>query len=282
MNKILVTNIQHFCLHDGQGIRTTVFLKGCFLKCPWCANPENISNKVEYYIDSKICIGDKIGCKYNKECKNRSMSDSSCKLNAIKRYGNYYSANDLYEELIKDKPFYINGGGVTFSGGEPLMQINEYIEVLGKLKNQNINVCMETSLFAPSLNLELSLSYFDEYIVDVKLLDKEKCKAILNGNLDLYLSNIKLLFNSKKKVIYRIPLSYEYSLNEENLKNIERLIKEYPPSRVEIFKLHNLAKSKYERLNKDFLEFKEVSDEDLNMITNRFEKLGVKTIILKI
>ena len=103
---MIVTNIQHFCLHDGDGIRTTVFLKGCSLRCPWCANPENINMNIEKYVEKLN----------NKEIE--------------KNYGFNITIDELYSEIVKDKNFYSNGGGVTFSGGEPILQINELEDLL--------------------------------------------------------------------------------------------------------------------------------------------------------
>ena len=122
---MIVTNIQHFCLHDGYGIRTTVFLKGCSLRCPWCANPENINMNIEKYVEKLN----------NKEIE--------------KNYGFNITIDELYSEIVKDKNFYSNGGGVTFSGGEPILQINELEDLLIKLNNENINITFETALFVP-------------------------------------------------------------------------------------------------------------------------------------
>ena len=165
-NKIVLTNIQRFSLHDGPGIRTTVFLKGCNLKCPWCANPENMDFKLIKY--------------FNEETKEEGY------------FGNEIEISKLYNEIIKDKAYYkMNNGGVTFSGGEPLLQIKALEPLLIKLKNENINICIETALQVSTELVRIAAKYIDEFIVDIKILDNEKCKDILNGNLELYYKNLE-------------------------------------------------------------------------------------------
>lgn len=219
--KVRITDIQHFSLHDGPGIRTTVFLKGCSIDCPWCANPECISPKIQG------------------------------------EFGYDISLDDLEKEILKDEPYYKTGGGVTFSGGEPLLQIKQLEPILKSLKLKNINICFETSLFVREKYLNTAKLYTDEFIVDIKMLDKDNTKNILKGNLDQYLNNLKFL--DLEKTTFRIPVT-EYSLNDQNL--ILQLINTFKPKKIEIFKLHNLARGKYEILNRDFYS-KEVSDDDL-------------------
>ena len=199
--KVRITDIQHFCLHDGPGIRTTVFLKGCSLNCPWCANPECISSKIE------------------------------------NGFGYDISLEELETEILKDVPFYKTGGGVTFSGGEPLLQIKNLEPLLKKL---DINICFETALFVPPKSVKLAIKYADEFIVDIKILDKKTCKRIIENDINIYLNNLQIL--DLDKVTFRIPIC-EYTLNDTEL--IIDLLKKYPPKNVEIFIIHNLANDKY-------------------------------------
>ena len=166
---VRVTNIQHFSLDDGPGIRTTVFLKGCNLTCPWCCNPENISFEIENYTHN-------------------SQNES---------FGYDISLKDLEKEILKDEAFYVeNNGGVTFSGGEPLLQIRELEPLLKSLKSKNINICFETSLSAPSNLLEIAIQYIDEIFIDMKVLDKKEAKNVLNLDIDLYYENLELINSS--------------------------------------------------------------------------------------
>lgn len=237
--KVRVTDIQHFSLHDGPGIRTTVFLKGCNLRCPWCANPECISPKIQG------------------------------------EFGYDISLEDLEKEILKDEPYYETGGGVTFSGGEPLLQIRFLEPLLKSLKIKNINICFETALFVPADYLNRANLYADELIVDIKMLDSINVKNILKGNVNQYLDNLKVL--DLNKTTFRIPVT-EYSLKDQVL--ILNLLKNFSAKKIEIFKLHNLAKRKYEILNKDFY-YKEVSDKQINDFKDKLNEI-IPTEIIEI
>ena len=238
---IRITNIQHFCLQDGPGIRTTVFLKGCNLKCPWCANPECISFDFE---------------------------------NNDKYKGYDISLDNLEYELLKDEFYYsVNNGGVTFSGGEPLLQIKKLEPLLISLKNKNINICFETALMTNLESVKIASKYADEFLIDVKILDKDYCREILGGDIDLFYNNLDFLFSKTNNIIFRIPLSNEYTLNEENMSLMESFLEKYNPDKVEIFKVHNLANKKYELLNKQFFNLSDVSDEDVNGVYKNLSQI---------
>lgn len=250
---VRITNIQRFSLHDGPGIRTTVFLKGCNLKCPWCCNVENINFEIEHYMENGL----------------------------EKDFGYDIDLDDLEKEILKDAPYYDNGkGGVTFSGGEPLLQIKELEPLLKRLKNNNINICFETSLSANDELLSIALDYADFVYVDIKLLSNP---SIINLNIDSYYKNLELLAKSNvSDLVFRIPLNYEYTLKDENIDMVLDLIKKYPNFDVEIFKTHNLAETKYEKLNKDFVPFKEVSDEDMDRIYKKIKEVNENVSIISL
>ena len=228
---IRITNIQHFSLHDGPGIRTTVFLKGCNLKCPWCANPECISSEIQG------------------------------------EFGYDISLEKLEQEILKDKPFYETGGGVTFSGGEPLLQINNLESLLKSLKNKKINICFETALFVPEKYLKIAKKYSDEFIVDIKMVDSRNCKEVIGGQINQFLNNLKLL--DLEKTTFRIPVT-KFSLKDTEL--ILDLLKKYKPKHLEIFELHNLAKSKYEILNKEQY-YEKIEDKQINEFYEKLKEI---------
>ena len=202
-----------------KGYQNNSFSQCCNLKCPWCANPECISPKIE------------------------------------KGFGTCISLDELEREILKDEPYYQTGGGVTFSGGEPLLQIKD-LEPL--LKRLDINICFETALFVNENLVKLANKYADELIVDIKMLDPENAKNVLGGNVNQFLSNLNLIDLSK--VTFRIPVT-KYSRSD--LSSISELIKTYPPNKIEIFKLHNLAKRKYEILEKEFYT-ENITDAQIN------------------
>ena len=230
---MIITNIQRFSLHDGPGIRTTVFLKGCSIRCPWCSNPENINHQIERYVkDGKEDF-----------------------------YGKEYSVDEVLKEVLKDKIFYEDNGGVTFSGGEALLYAKELLPLMEQIKQNDISIAVESSLFVPSSYLEMVKPFVDYFYVDLKVMDKEKCSLLLKGNLDLLKSNLAILAKSKKFNV-RIPVIYGYTDEDNNIKCIIDVISQYRASikNVELIKGHNLGDNKYISLGKDVPQKAEVSD----------------------
>lgn len=264
-DKALVTNIQRFSLHDGPGIRTTVFLKGCSLHCPWCANPENLIPYPEEYVkDGRKGI-----------------------------YGKYLSCDEIYSEIIKDRIFYdqpdesselgVQRGGVTFSGGEPLLQFNVLEPLLQRLKSENIHICVETSLFVAEDKLSIALRYVDLFYVDIKIFDEDKCKNILGGNLKQYVSNLDILVSATQAVVFRAPIIGGYTDDEENLASLCDLVSKYRSVKIELIKEHNLGKNKYISLGKEPLELNKTTDEKMEYIKSKlFDTAGVPIEICKV
>lgn len=250
---MIITNIQRFSLHDGSGIRTTVFLKGCSIRCPWCSNPENINHQIENYVkDGKEGF-----------------------------YGKEYSVDQVLKEVLKDKIFYEDNGGVTFSGGEALLYAKELLPLMQQIKQNNISIAVESSLFVPSSYLEMVMPFVDYFYVDLKVMDKERCSFLLKGNLDLFKSNLAILAKSKKFNV-RIPVISGYTDNEDNIRSIIDVIREYSSSieMVELIKGHNLGDNKYVSLGKDVPQKAAVSDlfldEYRTKIIEAVEEVGVE------
>ena len=273
-HNILLTNIQRFSLHDGPGIRTTVFLKGCSLRCPWCSNPENLKSEPE---------------KYKKDGVEGT-------------YGKYYSASELVKECLKDRNFYdgkINDptlwnitrsnqidqlpGGVTFSGGEALLQAEALVPVCFSLHEAGIHIAVETCLFVPHSNLSLALDQIDFFYVDMKILDPDRCKTVEHGNLNLYLENLDTLMKSGKPVVIRLPVIGSYTSIPENRTMIHNLLKKYKTRilKIEMIKEHNLAESKYRSLNM-VMDYHGVDDELMEVYKTELSDLGILTEICKI
>lgn len=253
---MLITNIQRFSLHDGPGIRTTVFVKGCSLKCPWCSNPENINPFPEKYYKNGI--------------------------EGI--YGKNYTCDEIYNEIIKDRAFYDENGGVTFSGGEALLHADELLPLLKKIKEEHITTAVETSLFIPTKNLKQVIPYIDYFYVDMKILNKNRCKNLIGGNLDLYKTNLNLLA-SRKMITIRIPVIGHYTDDNENKAAIIEKIKKISDSvlNVELIKGHNLSESKYKSLEIPVPKYYEVDDTSLKQYKERLEEtINVPVKICKI
>jgi pyruvate formate lyase activating enzyme len=252
--KILVTNIQRMCFHDGPGIRTTVFLKGCSIHCPWCSNPENISFKPEpFELDGKSGT-----------------------------YGKIYEAAELIRLLTKDKCFWGEEGGVTFSGGEALMQADLLEDTFAYLKKQGVNLAVETAGFVPERNVDIALKYIDYFFVDVKILDETICRGVLGGHVRLYLSNVDKIYYSGKNMTFRIPCNYEHTMDRKNIELLEKFLLKYRDVKIQIFSIHNLGANKYKSLNKEIWQYEPVSEEDLNGLCDEFKSIGLDTEIIRI
>lgn len=248
--KPLISNIQRFSVHDGPGIRTTVFFKGCSLHCPWCANPENISCENEFYKLGKENVP----------------------------WGRYFDENSLYEKVKLDKVFYGKEGGVTFSGGEPLLFLRYYENLLKRIRMEEISIGVETALFVPKEYLFCLSKYIDFYYVDLKVLTKEECKDILGGDLEVFIENLTYLHQivSKEKITYRIPIVPNITDTDENIKKICEILKKYPSNHVEIFSVHNLGKRKYELLEKKVPNYDKISNDNLICVKRSLESTEIK------
>jgi len=259
--KPLITNIQRFCVHDGPGIRTTVFFKGCTLHCPWCANPENIHFEKEVYFISEKCNS---SCKYIEECLQKKYPQE-CPYGAIGKWGRYFSEEELYAELIKDINYYGTEGGVTFSGGEPLLFLGSYEWTLNRLKQDGIEMVVETALNIAEEKVIWSTNYIDRFYVDIKTVDEGIFKHLMGGDLHLYKRNLAILKHTKnmEKIVFRIPIVSNFSTDETSLQEVKKYLDEIEAENIEIFSVHNLAQKKYERLGRNFIEYEAISEENL-------------------
>lgn len=280
----LITNIQRFCVHDGPGIRTTVFFKGCSLHCPWCANPENIKKEKQFYYMAERCVE---ACSRREECNARQGGKEleadleKCPYGAVGIFGQYYTQEQLLAEILKDSAFFQDGGGVTFSGGECLLFLKEYDRLLEKLHQAGVSVCIETALFVSQDILEWAVCRADYFYVDIKSLEPEVCRKTLGGNLERFLNNLEYLHARVpgEKIVYRVPLAEGVTLTDSNIMEIGRLICRFPPEHVEIFGVHNLGEKKYERLGENYKRYHTIETERLNQVKNYFSQMGIKCTV---
>jgi pyruvate formate lyase activating enzyme len=194
MKEGIIFDIKKYAINDGPGIRTTVFFKGCPLNCWWCHNPEGIDPKIEIYQKNKK-VGYKIKIK------------------------------DLMNEILKDQIFYYNsGGGVTFSGGEPLFQIDFLNSILTKCKKKNINTAIDTCGYSSISNINLIYEKVDLFLFDLKFINKEKHKKYTGKSNRIILRNLIHLTNKGKKVQIRIPLIPNITDTSENLLSIKEFL----------------------------------------------------------
>ncbi|MCR5652136.1 MAG: glycyl-radical enzyme activating protein [Lachnospiraceae bacterium] len=278
-------DIQRFSLHDGEGIRTAVFLKGCPLHCPWCANPENLINAPFYYVDETRCIKSGKECILSSKCPGKAYIEAeklykNCQVGAVRSFGNYYSPEELMEIILKDRIYYENGGGVTFSGGEPLLHVDFLADICTMLKQDDISIGFETCLYNQNEGLDLIRRYADFCFIDVKILDRTLCRETIGGDVDIYLKNLDLLKDIKDRIVFRVPIVPGFTDDHDNLVLIKKLIQDFGPSRVEIFGVHNLAAKKYQILGRPFRRFDEPKRSDIIKIRDYLAEGNMDVVII--
>ena len=198
-----IFNIQRFCINDGPGIRTTVFLKGCPLKCIWCHNPESQAREPEIMFYKDKCT--KCG-----SCVNVTVNDSDfvCINDAKEICGKEISSDEVIKEVLKDEIFYQNsGGGITISGGEPFYQFDFSLELVKKAKENGLHTAIETCGFVKNSNLKKIAEFVDLFLYDYKETNSEKHKNFTGVDNTVIIDNLSFLNNINKDVILRCPIT---------------------------------------------------------------------------
>ena len=243
-----ISNIQHFSVGDGEGIRTTVFFKGCNLCCPWCHNPENLSflPVVLRYttIDKTEVSGKKV------------------------------TIEDILPELLEDRDFFVqSNGGVTLSGGEVMLQADGAAALVERLKEYDIPVLIDTAGCVPYKEFEKLNPFVQGYLFDFKTADEQKYKDI-GGDLHVVTQNIKKLLSDHMNVQIRIPLIPDFNIAQEEIINICERLRDIGIEQVELLPFHRLGSSKYEALGMDYKykNYKPLSKEKLEEINKLYSK----------
>ena len=276
MKKALIFDIQHFSIHDGPGIRTLIFFKGCSLSCKWCANPEGISPLPDIKQTALRCIG--CGACL-KNCQTGSISVEEgritidrnrcircgtcaryCPAQALSVWGKYYSVEELVELAQRDMPFYeASGGGVTLGGGEPLLQNEQAVELLHRCKEAGLNTAIETAGNYPWEYLQRAAPYCDTIHFDMKGWRPEVCRAWLGRDNEQMKDNLRRLdgeisgWEKKPQLIVRIPLLPNENFTVEDFELLgDFLCTLQSLSKVEILPFHNLGQGKYEQLGRSY------------------------------
>jgi pyruvate formate lyase activating enzyme len=270
MEQGIVFDIQRFSLHDGPGIRTSVFLKGCPLRCLWCHNPESQSFKTELSFKSEKCVHCRV-CEsvcpsgvhsfhenshridFSK-CASCGLCVQNCCFDALKLYGKVMSVTEIINEASKDIKYYENsGGGITITGGEPLSQPEFTFEILKESKEKGIHTCIETSGYTPKNIVEKILPHVDLFLFDYKATGSEKHLELTGVSNGLILENLDYICRKGAKIILRCPLIPGINDSADHLEAIANLSARYACLiGIEILPYHDMGRGKWRELGRDY------------------------------
>ncbi|MBQ8759368.1 MAG: glycyl-radical enzyme activating protein [Clostridia bacterium] len=294
----VIFDIKHFAVHDGPGIRTTVFFKGCSLKCIWCHNPEGICAKPTIAYFAHKCIGCR---KCEAVCgqgvhifengthildKSKCMLCGKCVVvcpgDALTIYGKDASTDELLEDILKDKDFYeCSGGGVTLSGGEALLQADFCAELLKKLKENGIHTAVDTCGNVPRDAFDKVLPYTDLFLYDMKHIDGDEHKHLTGASNKLILENLEYITQKGAKVEIRIPLVPGHNDSDDVINGIGAFLGKLTGiTKVKVLPYHAFARSKYDALGmKDTLpDVPSPTNDILRAVAEKLKAYGLNAV----
>lgn len=292
----MIFNIQKCSIHDGAGLRTLVFFKGCPLRCKWCANPESQSYEEEIMESPVRCVGCGVcrtvcpenavredGTIDRDKCTGCKKCIDACYAESKKISGREYTVEELYKEIEKDKPFYaIYGGGVTFSGGEPLTHGKYLADIAKHCRDRGVSVIVESCGYGAFEQFREALDYIDSMFMDVKHMDTEKHKELTGRGNELILENIRRISEYGIPITLRTPVIPGCTDEAENIRAVAAFAAELPTVKeYELLAYHSFGEPKYKALGRPY-ELKGVqppSDETMrqlvkeaNSVLNEYKK----------
>ncbi len=257
----IIFDIERNSFVDGPGIRTTVFFKGCNLKCAWCHNPESWNSNPQMLFYENKCINCgkcKSVCPYKlTQCDFCGKCTFFCPVDARRIVGKKYTTDEIFTEIIKDKPYYENSdGGVTFSGGECMLQITSLLQLLKKCKENGIHTAVDTAGNVPFEYFEKILPYTDLFLYDIKIFDSEKHKKYIGVGNELILENLKKLFSLNAKIWIRIPVIANVNDSVEEMQLIKTFLDKCGvPEKIELLPYHTMGENKQLALKRETPHF---------------------------
>ena len=300
MSTGLIFDIKKYAINDGPGIRLTVFFKGCNLQCQWCHNPESMSQKVQKMYNAKKCIG-ALSCIEN--CPNNALKMTSegivtdynvcnlcgtcaevCPTKAFEMLGSNIPISDLMQKIDNEAIFFDqSGGGVTFSGGEPLMHADYLLEALKACGKRNYHRVVDTTAFASAATVLEVAEHTELFLIDLKVMDSKKHKQFTGVSNAKILSNIVALAKTNCDIIFRIPLIKGVNTSEENIRETANFINSLAGNRkvVNLLPYHNIAENKHIKLgaptNNHVFETPDLNE--LTTIVALFNSVGITATV---
>ena len=292
----LVTNIQKFSIHDGDGVRTTVFFKGCPLSCVWCHNPETQRFYAEMMVDrdkclhcgvcEKVCPNGAVAMKDgfpefdHEKCTQCGKCEKFCTAVGREVVGKEMTVKELVKELKKDRMFYEDsGGGVTLSGGEVMsMDLDYLLSLVKALDREDINVTIDTCGYTPWEKFEAILPYIGTFLYDVKVMDPELHEKYIGVKNDLILDNLIKLSAAGGRIYIRIPTVKEVNGTDENMQATIDFLKknDIHVAQVNLLPYHNTGSGKYSKIGKTYegTELHAPSQEEMEHFAQMFKDAG--------
>lgn len=269
----MLFNLQRYSTHDGPGIRTVVFLKGCSLGCRWCQNPESRSRKRQVLFDARLCIE---GCQLCEQCvpqailhgdsgiaiNREALSEADldrlqeyCPTGALSVCGSTLDLEEVMTIVLRDAPFYQRtGGGLTLSGGEPFMQPEACSELLRRCHEHLIHTAVESCLHVPWHNIEPSLEYLDLLLADLKHVNAETFKLWTDGSAKRVMDNFRRLAQRGVNMTIRVPLIPDFNADEASIRAItDFAAEELGVKDIHFLPYHTLGINKYRLLDMPYL-----------------------------
>lgn len=295
----ILFDIQKFMLHDGPGIRTVVFLKGCTLRCKWCCNPEsyrenpelaflstrcnNCGNCIPICPEKAITLGNSaININFDL-CTVCKKCIDVCPTNALKIFGHSYTPGEIIDEVIKDKDFFVNSkGGLTLSGGEALLQLDFATNILKLAKENGLHTCLETAGNVLQRSFSQVMPYVDLFLFDYKLTNSTLHKLWTGANNDQLLVNLEYIYNSGAAIVVRCPIIPGVNDTDEHFNGIVAMSQKYPNLKgIELMPYHEFGKDKFRQLghNPHILETGSVNNLQKDTWRDRLMKLGCKNLV---
>ena len=297
MQKGIIFDIQKSALHDGPGIRTVVFLKGCPLCCRWCCNPESLSIKPEIGYDSQKCQqchACVMRCDYDalsvnngklivnyEKCTVCGKCIPQCPTDALKIFGYETDVNSIMTEVLKDRKYYENsGGGLTLSGGDPLFQFDFALAILQQAKAEGLNTCLETEGFGARDKFEQLLPVVDHFLFDYKITNDELHRYFTGVSNDSILANLGFLAENSVDIVLRCIIVPGINDNEDHFRAITELSRKYDAIRqIEIMAYHDYGRNKYKMLGRQYpLDIDSVSKETATRWLTKLQKMGCRNV----